>query len=298
MLPTTPPVPFPTRPRDAHKGTVGTVLAVAGSRSYTGAAYLTSKAALRAGAGLVTLACPASAQAVLAVKTTCVITTPLPETSEGALARAAVTPLLDLTKDKRALAVGPGLSREPETLEAVREYLTRVGRTPGPPIVLDADGLRPYEDGRQDDLAPLAARLVLTPHAGEFMRLTGHGKEALARDRRGLLEAFVNRVGAVTILKGPGSLVARRRASGGVEVHENDTGNPGMATGGSGDVLTGVVAALLAAGLSPWDAARLGCWLHGRAGDLAARRTGWAPLIATDLLEGLIEAIREVETRD
>ena len=120
---TTHPVPFPTRPMDAYKGTVGAVLAVAGSRSYTGAAFLTSKAALRSGAGLVTLACPASAQVVLAVKTTCVITRPLPETKEGALSRDALGPLLALTQGKDALVVGPGLSPDEETVEMVREYL-------------------------------------------------------------------------------------------------------------------------------------------------------------------------------
>ena len=296
----TPPVPFPTRPVDAYKKTAGLVLAVAGCRGYTGAAYLTSLSALRAGAGIVTLVSPESAQRVLEAKTTCVITAPLPETSKGTLSRAALKPLLEHTAKKHSVVIGPGLSSDEDTQAVVREYLETLAKDEGgPTIVLDADGFNPFEGERVDGLAPLAERLVLTPHAGEFMRLAGlRHKDELARDRTGTLVEFVQRVGAVTILKGPGSLVARRRSTGDVEVHVNDTGNPGMATAGSGDVLAGIIAALLAAGQSPWDAARLGTWLHGRAGDLAARRTGWAPLIATDIIEGLIEAIREIETRD
>lgn len=295
----TPPVPFPTRPVDAYKKTAGLVLAVAGCRGFTGAAYLTSLSALRTGAGIVTLATPESAQKVLEAKTTCVITTPLPETPKGTLSREAIQPLLELTEKKHAVVVGPGLSMDQDTQTVVREYLAALARSEGPSVVLDADGFNPYEGEKVDGLCPLADRLVLTPHAGEFMRLAGtKDKTELQKDRTGALVSFVNRVGAVTILKGPGSLVARRRGPNDVEVHVNDTGNPGMATAGSGDVLAGIIAALLAAGQSPWDAARLGTWLHGRAGDLAAKRTGWAPLIATDIIDGLIEAIREVETRD
>lgn len=296
----TPPVPFPTRPVDAYKKTAGLVLAVAGCRGYTGAAYLTSTTALRTGAGIVTLVSPESAQRVLEAKTTCVITAPLPETSRGTLSREALKPLLEHTQKKHAVVIGPGLSSDEDTQAVIREYLETLSKDPdGPAIVLDADGFNPFEGERVDGLAPLAERLVLTPHAGEFMRLAGTSdKSELQKDRTGALVNFVNRVGAVTILKGPGSLVARRRSTGDVEVHVNDTGNPGMATAGSGDVLAGIIAALLAAGQSPWDAARLGTWLHGRAGDLAARRTGWAPLIATDIIEGLIDAIREIEVRE
>jgi len=290
-----PPAPFPRRARDAHKGSVGTVLVVAGSRGMSGAAVLTGEAALRSGAGLVTVASPDHTQRAVELKTTCLVTRPLPETATGALARGALDALLGLLEGKGALAVGPGLSRDPETVEVVRGLVAGLERRAGPTLVLDADGLNAFE-GEADLLRAVAGRAVLTPHPGEFARLTGLSREALA-DRRGSLEAFVARTGVTTLLKGAGTLVGRARPGGGVELWENSTGNPGMATAGSGDVLTGVIAALLAAGLEPWDAARLGAWLHGRAGDLAAREWGWAALVATDLLPALGRVIREVEVR-
>lgn len=282
---------FPARPLDAHKGNVGDVLVVGGSRGMSGAAFLAAKGALRTGAGKVTVACPASVNAVLEVKTTCVMTRPLPESAAGTLARSAEGPLRALLPGRDALAVGPGLSRDPETEALVRALL---GELPAesPPVVLDADGLNAFE-GKADELQALAGRAVLTPHPGEFRRLAGCSQQDLLAHREEVLRAFVARVGVVTVLKGHRSLVAGPDA-----IHVNETGNPGMATAGSGDVLTGVVAALLAAGLPPYEAAVLGVHLHGLAGDAAARRTGWAPLIATDLLEGLVEVIRGVETRE
>lgn len=291
-----PPFPFPARARDAHKTSVGTVLVVAGSRGMTGAALMAAEGALRAGAGLVTLAAPDSAQRVLEVKTTCVITRPLAETGAGTLARAALDQVLELAAGKDAVALGPGLSRHDETVEVVREVVRALGeRAGGPRVVIDADGLNAFE-GRADALSALAGRVALTPHPGEFKRLAG--ADALQAGRRDALEAFVARTRVCTLLKGAGTLVCDLRPGGGLRTFENTTGNPGMATAGAGDVLTGVIAALLAAGLEPYEAACLSAWLHGRAGDLVARRTGWAPLIATDLFEGLIEAIRHVERRD
>jgi NAD(P)H-hydrate epimerase len=291
QIPGTSPVPFPRRPLDAHKHSVGTVLVVGGSPGMSGAAFLAGKAALRTGAGLVTVACPESVHQLLELKTTCVMTRGLPETDWGSLSEDALEPLLEASVGKSAIAVGPGLSRHPETIELVRRYMAALALEDNPPVVLDADGLNAYV-GHVELLRELETPLVLTPHAGEFVRLDGGDKARLATDRHERLTTFVERVGAVTLLKGHRTLV------GGAEgLYENETGNPGMATGGTGDVLTGVIAALLAAGLSPWDAARLGAWLHGRAGDLAARRVGWAPLIATDLLDTLIDAIRDLETR-
>lgn len=290
-----PPVPFPARPRDAHKGSVGTLLVVAGSRGMTGAAVLCGEAALRSGAGLVVVASPDSAQRVVELKTTCLVTRPLPETRDGALSREALPVIIDLLQGRDAVAVGPGLARHPETVEVVRGLVAALAER-RLPLVLDADGLNALE-GHADALAPLAGRAALTPHPLELARLAGCAKDEVALRRREALEAFVARVGVATLLKGAGTLVSDRRPGGGLRTWENTTGNPGMATAGAGDVLTGLVGALLAAGLEPFDALRLGAWLHGRAGDLVARRTGWAPLIATDLLEGLVEAIRNVEVR-
>jgi NAD(P)H-hydrate epimerase len=258
----------------------------------TGAAFLAGKACLRTGAGLVTIACPESANTVLEIKTTCVMTRPLPETAEGSLAEAALELLLGLKAGRQALAIGPGLSRHPETAAVVRSFLGSLGEG-DPPVVVDADGLNAFE-GCADLLSSLGDRAVLTPHPGEFLRLAQCDRAALSAERREeTLRAFVERVGVVTMIKGYKTLVVDPQG----RLYQNGTGNPGMASGGTGDVLTGIVAGLLGQGLDPFDAARLGAYLHGRAGECAARRTGWAPLIASDMLDGLIEAIRALEER-
>lgn len=290
-----PPVPFPQRPRDAHKKSVGDVLVVAGSRGMSGAAYLAAKAALRGGAGLVTLACPEGIHGALEVKTTCVMTRGLPETPDGALSNAALQPLLGLSAARDALAIGPGLGRHRETAELIR-HLVQVflgGLEPGqgPRLVLDADGLNAFE-GKGSDLAPLAGRAVLTPHPGEFRRLGGALPAGAGHpEREAALRAFVAETQVCTLLKGAGTLVCAPSPEG-LQVYLNETGNPGMATAGSGDVLTGLIAALLAQGLAPFPAACLGAWIHGRAGDLGARRLGEPSLIASDLLDELPSAIR------
>jgi hydroxyethylthiazole kinase-like uncharacterized protein yjeF len=292
--------PFPRRARDAHKRSVGTVLVVAGSRGMTGAAYLAGKGALRTGAGLVRIACPESANRVLEVKTVCVMTRPLPETGAGTLAQGALEPLLKLALEYDALAIGPGLGAEPETHELVRELVARVAESDvlaQRGVVLDADALNAFAEHR-GALRALAGRCVLTPHWGEFRRLSGCTREALAEDREGVLRGFVEETGVTTLLKGPRTLIlSPGEGDGPLRRHVNESGNPGMATGGTGDVLTGVIGALLAAGLGPHDAARLGAHLHGRAGDFAARRVGWAPMSAADVLEGLVEVIRAIEVR-
>lgn len=257
----------------------------------TGAAYLASKACLRTGAGLVTVACPESVNAILEIKTTCVMTRPLPETPAGTLGSDALEGLRGLLPGRDALAIGPGLSRHPLTEAAVRSLLSELDAD-GPPLVIDADGLNAFE-GRSDDLASLAGRAVLTPHPGEFRRLSGCSTEDIAARREELVKEFAARTGVVTLLKGHRTLVAATDGS----VTVNETGNPGMATAGAGDVLTGVIACLLAQGLGPYDAARLGARLHGLAGDAAARRTGWAALLATDILDGLVEVLRAEEAR-
>jgi len=287
------PVPFPRREATAHKTSVGTVLVVAGSRGMSGAAFLTGEGALRTGAGLVTIACPEGVNDVLEVKTTCVMTRPVPETEEGSLAEEALDDLRELARSRSAVAMGPGLTRHPEAEAVVRELAADLARG-GPPLVLDADGLNAFEE-RAGELSALAGRAVLTPHPGELARLIGCPTSALKGEeaRRRRLEAFVRRTGVTTLLKGHGTLVATP----GRPTWRNETGNPGMATGGTGDVLTGVVAALLAAGLPPHDAARLGAYVHGKAGDVAARTRGWAGLIATDLLDALPAAIAGEELR-
>ncbi|MGE0709269.1 MAG: NAD(P)H-hydrate dehydratase [Planctomycetota bacterium] len=289
-----PPFAFPGRAPDAHKNAVGDALVIAGARGMTGAALLCARSCLRGGAGLVTIACPESVQQALDAKVVCEMTRGLPETPEGSLSMDALEPLLGLCARRDAIALGPGLSQVADTANLVR-YFVRVflgglESGQGPRLVLDADGLNAFA-GQKELLKPLAGRAVLTPHPGEFRRLTG----ADPGDREAALEAFVRETGVVTLLKGHRTLVYGLTGGGDLRRYQNETGNPGMATAGAGDVLTGLILALLAQGLSPYEAACLGAWLHGRAGDVVARRVGQAPLIASDLIDGLIEVIRDLE---
>ncbi len=271
---------FPRRDPDTHKWEVGSVLVVAGAPGMSGAAYLAAKAALRAGAGVVVTACPESVAPVLATKHTCVMVRGFPATGMGGLAHAAFEPIAALAERFDALGSGTGHGRERETRHVVERLVASLEKK----VVLDADGLFAFED-RIEALDDAKGDLVLTPHLGELARL-GLAKGSTRDD---MLRDALDRAPRITlVVKGKNTLVGKKGA-----VFTNDTGNPGMATAGSGDVLSGVVAALLAAGLSPWDAARLGVHLHGRAGDLAAARLGAPLLIATDILEQVPAAIVE-----
>ena len=277
---------FTRRPATAHKGNFGHVLVVGGSRGMVGAACLAAQGALRAGTGLVTLAVPRSLQDVAAAKLTEVMTSGLPEIPDGAVGREALPVVTSLLGNKAALATGPGLGRHPETAALVRELV----RTASCPVVLDADGLNAFaNEGAR--LAERVAPLVVTPHPGEMGRLMGKSPAEIEADRIGNATEAARAWGAVVVLKGARTVVASPNGYLGI----NTTGNPGMATGGSGDVLTGVIAALLAQGLDPFRAAAAGVYLHGRAGDLAAVETGEMGLVAGDLLRFLPTACREIE---
>jgi ADP-dependent NAD(P)H-hydrate dehydratase len=261
---------LPERPRDGHKGSFGTVLVVAGSHDMLGAATLCATAALRSGAGLVQVCVPAALQPFVASAQPCATTLPRrPANLRRALARAD------------AVVVGPGLGASPATQRLVAAVL-RFARGP---VVLDADALNALAPLRQ----PLATRvpIVLTPHPGEAGRLLGSDAAAVQEDRHGALDALVACSGGVVVLKGHRTLVGD-----GDRTFENRTGNPGMATGGSGDVLAGLLGALLAQGLPPYDAACFGVHVHGRAGDRVARRMGEVGLIASDLPAAIAEELR------
>ncbi|MFL5796343.1 MAG: NAD(P)H-hydrate dehydratase [Actinomycetota bacterium] len=254
---------LPRRDPDSHKRSSGIVLVVGGSRTMTGAVRLMAGAAYRAGAGLVQVAVPEEIVPVVQTELTEATFLPLPQTSEGTVSEAAMDVLRDRLQDVDAVAVGPGLSRNDDTLAFVRGL---VEATPVPAVV-DADGLTAFA-GRVDELAKIdAADLVLTPHAGEFARLTGADVGA---DRVASVRSLASESGATVLLKGNPTLVAQP----GGRVHVNATGGPVLATGGTGDVLTGVIAALLARGLAPADAAWAGADVHGLAGDLAGARLG------------------------
>lgn len=279
---------FAPRPATAHKGDFGHVLVVGGSRGMIGAACLTAQAALKTGAGLVTLAVPRSLQDVAAGKLTEVMTAGLPETPEGALSREALPVVAALLKKKAVLALGPGLGQHPETVALVQELV----RAAVCPLVVDADGLNAFA-GAGGLPAERAAPLVVTPHPGEMGRLTGKRVAEVEADRVGCAAAAAREWQAVVVLKGARTVVASPDGYLGI----NTTGNPGMATGGSGDVLTGVVAALIAQGLDPFRAAAAAAYLHGRAGDLAAGERGEMGLMAGDILRFLPVACREIERR-
>jgi NAD(P)H-hydrate epimerase len=275
------------RPADGHKGTFGHVLVVAGSRGMSGAAVLCGSGALRGGAGLVTVGTPEPAQPVVAAGNPCYLTLPLPADDHGQLAPAAETALLAAAAQCDVLACGPGLGQGAGTARAVNALLTGVPK----PAVLDADGLNVIAHG-QTDVLRRPAPLVITPHPGEFARLIGSTAALVLKDREALAVRFAAAHGLVLVLKGHVTLVTDGR-----RLYRNTTGNPGMATGGSGDVLTGLAAALLGQGLPAFGAAQLAVYLHGLAGDLARDELGEVSLIATDLLTHLPHAFRAVAPR-
>lgn len=280
---------YPPRDPGGHKGTFGHVLVLAGSPGKTGAAVMAAQAAQRAGAGLVTLGAPAGLHDILGAKLTEVMTEPLPETAGRSLAAEALEPILRLAAGKGAVAIGPGLGTAPETQELVRRLVAALPV----PMVLDADGLNALA-GQSGLLARAGAPVILTPHPGELARLLEISRDEVVGRRLTLAAETAGRLQVTLILKLARTLVADP----GGETAVVPTGNPGMATGGSGDVLTGIVAGLLAQGRSSGLAARAGAYLHGLAGDLAARRIGQEALLATDLLDALPEAIAQVKRGD
>lgn len=274
------------RPPHTHKGDLGHVLVLAGSEGLTGAAALCSLGALRAGAGLVTLGIPKSLNDIMEVKLTEVMTKPLPETKARSLSLQALPEILDLIERVDAVALGPGLSQQPETKRLVQQLLPRVTK----PLVVDADGLNAMAE-EPKVLSRLTLPIVVTPHPGEMGRVIRLSAQDVQRDRERIAKEFAVKYNVVVVLKGHRTVVSSFDGP----VFINDTGNPGMATGGCGDVLTGVIAGLLGQGLSLFDAARLGVYLHGLAGDMAAEEIGEVGLIASDVLDRIPEALEQYQ---
>lgn len=271
----------PVRPVEAHKGTAGLVLVVAGSRGMAGAAALVGNGALRAGAGLVRIATADAALDTVAALAPCCTTVPLPD--DGACLRAeAAERVLELADGQDAVALGPGLGRTPAVGSVVRAVLEGLEI----PIVLDADGLNAIAADAAEVIARARNGVILTPHPGEAARLLGTSVADIQADREAAAARLAG-LGAVAVLKGAGTVVCDAE-----RVYVNETGNPGMATAGAGDVLAGMMAAFLAAGMPMFEAAVLAVWSHGRAGDLAAERLGLLGLTAMDLLGCVPEALR------
>ena len=262
---------LPRRERDTHKGDYGKMLLLCGSRGFTGAAALAARGALRTGAGLVYLAVPESIYAIEAVKLTEPVVLPLPE-AEGMLCEASLAKIGELLPKMDAVLFGSGSGIGPGT-EKVLEFLLKNAECP---LVLDADGITlaaRHKDILRDRLAPT----ILTPHDGELARL-----KPIDAPRPEQTMAMARELGAVLLRKGHRTLITD-----GSGCWENQTGNPGMATGGSGDVLSGIILSLLGQGLSAMEAAAAGAWLHGAAGDLAAERLGEYGMLPGDLVEEL-----------
>ena len=279
---------MPSRPPSSHKGSYGRVLVVAGSTGMTGAAALASEAALRAGAGLVTLATPKHLNPILEGLLPEVMTLPLPETDAGSLAVSATSPILECAEQtKSILAIGPGLSQHPETVSLVQQ-LIRENREQGLDLrmVIDADGLNALAQA-SEIIAFLNDEAVLTPHPGEMARLAQTPIPTLEADRIGTAQQFASEHGVTLVFKGAPTVTSTPNGN----LWINSTGNPGMATGGMGDVLTGVIAGLMAQGISSERAAALGVYLHGLAGDTAAERLGMHGLTASDVLKAVPQAI-------
>lgn len=280
---------LPRRRPDAHKGDCGRVVVIAGSVGLTGAAALASMGALRTGAGLVTLAVPESLNDILEVKLTEVMTRPVPEVRKRrCLSLRAVGEIRRLMEKADGLALGPGIGTHRETVELV----ARIVRETAIPTVIDADGL----NSLARDSTPLrdtAAEVVLTPHPGELSRLLGKSVSEIVSDPMGAAQEASERLRAVVVLKGAPTVTATREGA----LYVNSTGNAGMATGGSGDVLTGVVVGLIGQGLSPSDAAWSGVFVHGLAGDLAKAKKGEMGMIAGDILEAVPEALQLLRSK-
>jgi NAD(P)H-hydrate epimerase len=279
---------LPPRQPSSHKGTFGHAGIIAGSPGKTGAAALAALAALRVGAGLVTVATPSSVNDVLEAKLLEAMTLPLPETKARTLARSSLDRVVAFMQARTAVAIGPGLSTHPETVELIQALMKHLDR----PTVLDADALNALT-GRTALLTECKIPPIITPHPGEMARLEVDATtQTVNADRIGTAQRFSRERGVFVVLKGARTVIARPDGLAAV----CPTGNPGMATAGTGDVLTGMVVGLLAQGLSSWDAACTATYVHGFAGDLASQQLGQAGMLARDLIAQIPYALQQLRT--
>jgi NAD(P)H-hydrate epimerase len=279
---------FPRRQFDAHKGTFGHVLIMGGARGYTGAVTMAARSALRAGAGLVTVAVPHSIVQLVAVNVPEAMVTGVEETDEGSIAQDMWNRWRGRMQEFDALLAGPGMTRHRETFGLLRQML----RENSVPMVVDADGISVFA-GQPHWFAKARCPVILTPHPGELARLTGCETPAVQADRQAAVMTAADEIEGTVILKGAGTLVAAP----GHPLALNLAGNPGMASAGTGDVLAGITVALLAKGLRAYDTACAAVYLHARAGDRGALRGSQAGLIAGDLVEELPLVFREIGAR-
>ncbi len=275
---------LPQRVAHSHKGTYGHLFVLAGAKGYSGAAALCSQAAMRTGAGLVSLGTPADIHTIVAIKLTEVMAKPLPCSDEGVLNIRALEPIQELLKEKTAAVIGPGLSQNPATRELLFNFLPKLTL----PTVLDADALNCLS---QDALVFKKIQdkpFILTPHPKEMARLLKWSTSDVQDNREDAAELLAKKWNLWVVLKGHGTVVAGPQG----QMYINETGNPGMATAGTGDVLAGMIGALLAQNLSLEHAATLGVYLHGAAADAAAKEVGEIGLIASDIVDRIPLTLR------
>ena len=263
---------LPDRDENAHKGDFGKILLLCGAKGYTGAAYLAAMGALRSGAGLVFLGVPESIYAIEAIKLNEAVVFSLADEG-GKLSSAAIPEILQRLPHMDAVLIGPGLGQSDGVFQVVKAVLEQADC----PVVLDADGINliaPHKDIVRGRTAPT----ILTPHMGEFARLGGQA----GMKRQSAAEEMARDLGCIMLLKGHHTVITD-----GETTYINPTGNPGLAVGGSGDVLAGIIAALLGQGIAPLEAAACGAWLHGAAGDICAAEIGQYGMLPTDMLSAL-----------
>lgn len=282
---------LPPRPKNSHKGRYGHVLLVAGSKGKTGAALMAAKACLRAGAGLVTIGVPETLAVSLQSRVTEEMILPLPDTGSGVLSYDAVDPILDFAGARAGvLAIGPGISLNRDIVRLV----DTVVRESSVPMVIDADGINAIAENIHS-LKKSKAPIILTPHPGEMARLLGGGTDMkinkIEADRITAARLFAGKTGTCLVLKGAPTVVASSDG----DAFLNSTGNPGMATAGTGDVLTGMIAAFLAQKLNLLDSAILGVYMHGYTGDAAAGKNGEEALIASDIIKEISSAFKSLK---
>lgn len=296
---------LPPRPENGHKGTFGHLFVLAGSRGFTGAAKLVCRAAERSGVGLVTVGVPYPLGDIIAAALTETMSLRLPATDAESFSREALEPALQFAADKQAVVLGPGVSRDPETVAFVLDF----ARESPVPLVIDADGLNALSK-RPTALQDIGRPCILTPHPGEMARLTGLSTAGIQKDREGAAKRLAEasaafpslspsllpetrnpKPGCVVVLKGYRTVIAAPDGRTAV----NPTGNSGLASGGTGDVLAGLLGGLLAQGMAPYEAACLGVYLHGLAGDLAAEQFTARGMTAGDVIAALPQAWRALE---
>lgn len=264
----------------AHKGDFGHIFILAGSARFSGAAVLCAESAMRSGAGLVTLGIPKSLNnAIIKIKPEEVMTLPLPQTSSGSLSLGGYKKIKDFIKNIDVLVMGPGLSQDKSTQSLVRKIVSKIDK----PAVIDADGL----NALVGHLECVKDR-ILTPHPGEMAKLSGFSVKKVQGNRKDIAKKFAKNYKVTLVLKGQNTVVTDYKGN----FYINKTGNPGMSTAGSGDVLTGMIAAFLGQGLNPFNAAKYAVYLHGVAGDLAAKEKTQLGMIASDIIKKIPEAIK------